>query len=363
MYVRNHYKYKNKLPKHFTKKRPLYLNNVRKPIKAMWPVKTLIAVSLLLTLILVVPTIVVIPFIKQQDPIQAVTEKLNNTSEENVDEEETITVAVNRTKTEETDQVPLETYVVRVVASEMPTDFELEALKAQGLAARTYIVNHLMYQEDENISDGELDQVYKDETELRELWGEKYYANMEKITEAVLATEGLIITYNDKPITAAYFSTSNGYTENSGEYWEHSLPYLKSVSSPWDEDSPKFLEQTIYTIEEVESLLDIDLQDKVEMKLLRTDSGRVAQVIFGNNEFTGREVREKLRLPSSDFSIKRNDEHFVFTTKGYGHGIGMSQYGANGMAQEGKTYEEIIHHYYTDVKIQSISDIGLDLFN
>src|SRR5699024_1238993 len=132
----------------------------------------------------------------------------------------------------------LETYVTRVIASEMPTEFELEALKAQGVVARTYIVSHLLHQEETNISDTTDHQVYRNEEELRELWGDDFQHKMGKLTEAVAATKGEILTYNEWPITASYFSTSNGYTENSEDYWEEDIPYLRSVPSPWDEDSP-----------------------------------------------------------------------------------------------------------------------------
>src|SRR5699024_1617239 len=176
-------------------------------------------------------------------------------------------------------------------------------------AARTYIINHMLNQENTSVSDIESDQVYKDESELREMWGDKFHENMEKLSKAVQATKGKIITYEGKPITAAYFSTSNGFTENSEDYWEHELPYLRSVSSPWDEQSPKFKEQFIFPIGEVEKALDLTINPDSSFHLTRTDSGRVSELTIVGKSFTGREIREKLSLPSSDFSIKKNDDH------------------------------------------------------
>lgn len=353
--MKKSYNYKNKIPKHLTSKGSKNIIIPQKRLKLKWTIPTFITVFLLLLTILVIPTIIVLPFTGKEDSLHAIAEE----NQRLTDEEASITVSVIRSKNKTKETVDLETYVTRVVASEMPTDFEMEALKAQALAARTYIINHMINQENVSISDIETDQVYKDEKELRELWGENYYKNIDKLKEAVLSTEGQIITYENLPITAAYFSTSNGFTEDSEKYWEHELPYLRSVESPWDADSPKFKEQFIFPRTEVGEKLKVTLTKDTPFTIQRTESGRVAEIAIGQTVLTGREVREKLSLPSSDFSIKKNDEHMIFTTKGFGHGIGMSQYGANGMAKEGKSYEEIIHHYYKDVRIQKIEDLSL----
>lgn len=266
-----------------------------------------------------------------------------------------------RQQSKEVTNVPLEEYVIGVVAAEMGANFELEALKAQGIAARTYIVNHLISkanQKDINVSDTTSDQVYKDEEELRKAWGSEYHDKLERLTQAVYATEGKIITYNDAPIFPAYFSTSNGFTENSEEYWDNELPYLRSVKSNWDEESPKFLDQKTYTTDEVALKLNVNLptHENIPMKISRTPSQRVNVLKLGDHSFTGREIREKLNLQSSDFKVEQNNQHLIFTTRGYGHGIGMSQYGANGMAKEGKDYKEIIKYYYKDVEISTLNE-------
>lgn len=320
----------------------------------------IILISSIMFMILAIPTMIVVPFVKPQEPEG---ESINIEWATEEAQDSLFSVAVKRVSAEKVDHVPLETYVTRVIASEMPADFEMEALKAQGIAARTYIVNHLMYQSEHDsaeITDTVQHQVYKDEEELRKQWGQKYHENMERLTEAVHATKGQIITYNQQPITPAFFSTSNGYTENAEDYWENALPYLKSVASPWDVESPKYLNQQIFTIAEVEKALGITLpKDRsIDMEITRTESQRVKELHIAGHSFSGREVREKLGLPSSDFTIKQQQQHLVFTTKGYGHGIGMSQYGANGMAKEGKTYEDIIKYYYQGVEIMHVKDVA-----
>jgi len=324
-----------------------------------WKIPSVFFVTTLIMIILVIPTLIVVPF-GEEDQHEAASME---TKEEPVAElaSSPISVSVMRDAYDEVEDVGLEEYVVRVVASEMPAEFETEALKAQALAARTYIVNHKLYTDDAeeyDVTDTVMHQVYKDDYELQKEWGSDYDWKMNKITEAVNATQGEILTYNDAPITPAFFSTSNGYTENSEDYWENELPYLRSVESHWDEDSPKFKDQKTFSIEQLEEALAIELpyNEAFHIEVSRTDSERVGQLVLNGNEISGREVREKLDLQSSDFSIKQRDNHLIFTTKGYGHGIGMSQYGANGMAEEGNSYQDIVKYYYKDIEISTVTD-------
>jgi len=347
--IKNTPKYKT-YPKFVQTKRNFSIKQFFTSVKGL----LLLFVTSLLFVILVIPAFMVSLYQKET------TSRANEVPNEQLDHtpnEDDVTIAVFRTETEQVEEVPLEKYVSQVVASEMPTTFELEALKAQSVAARTYIIDHLLHDQDSEVLDDESDQVYKNEEELRKIWGKNFHENMEKLQQAVQATKGKIITYNNEPITAAYFSTSNGYTENSEDYWEQELPYLRSVESPWDKDSPKFTDQTIYPRNEIESKLGITIPNNAVFEISRTNSNRVAYVTIDKEKFTGREIREKLSLPSSDFTIKQNEDYLIFTTKGFGHGIGMSQYGANGMAKEGKSFEDIIHHYYQDVAIQSVEEL------
>nr|WP_241211391.1 stage II sporulation protein D [Amphibacillus jilinensis] len=326
-------------------------HNVFKPI--------LIVLMILIIVALGLPSSIVLLSSKEPLPSQTLVD--DQSIEHDLNEESVITVNVERSETDQVESVPLEQYVISVVASEMPADFELEALKAQALAARTYIVQYLMatgsLDSDKTITDTVQHQVYRSEEELKALWGADFNWKYEKISEAVTVTTGEILTYNDALITPAFFSTSNGKTENAQDYWENELPYLISVDSEWDKDSPRFLDQKSIPIDEVEQSLGITIHEIVSSpRMTYTESDRVQTVELGGQVFTGREIREKLDLKSTDFTIEQKDDHLVFTTKGFGHGVGMSQYGANGMAKEGKDYSDIVLHYYQGVDISMITE-------
>lgn len=321
-----------------------------------YPFPIILTLFCLTLFILVVPSIIVLTLGAGPSGTKEASEE-----EMALTDEESISVAVMRTKADVVEDVPLENYIVGVVAAEMPVDFELEALKAQALAARTYTVSHLMGNNKEtnyDITDTIQHQVYKNDKELQKQWGSAYEKNMEKIRSAVKATEGEILTYNEEPIMPAFFSMSNGYTENSEDYWENELPYLRSVESPWELENPKLTAQETFSVEELEKLLEISIADKAstDIVLSRKPSKRVEQLTIEDNSFTGREIRDKLGLRSSDFSVTQKNDHFIFTTKGNGHGVGMSQFGADGMAKEGKSYQDIVKYYYQGIEISNIDE-------
>lgn len=313
----------------------------------------------LFIIILLIPTLLVTPFMDQSKGKlgEELTVAKGNVP---VLAESPVDVPVYRSQAQQIENIPLEEYVIGVVASEMPAEFETEALKAQALAARTYITKQLMNEKTYGapagsvVTDTTMHQVYKNQEELKKQWGNDYTAKLNKITEAVAATQGKILTYDQKPIDASFFSTSNGYTENSEAYWKEAIPYLKSVNSTWDEKSPKFYDQKIITIKEFEQTLGVKIDTSKEtvgtIKEL-TPGKRVAKVEISGKEFTGRQIREKLELKSSDFTWKIKGNSIVIETEGFGHGVGMSQYGANFMAEAGKTYDEILSHYYQGIEI------------
>ncbi|SDI03839.1 stage II sporulation protein D [Alteribacillus persepolensis] len=328
--------------------------------------KKWIFMSLLLICLFFLVPIVFVMLPEEKNPLDSLTTGEKDvskplTKEETSSSADPISVSVFRSETEAVEEIGLEEYVAGVVASEMPAEFEMEALKAQALTARTYIARQLLSPTDIDlpgdavVTDTQMHQVYKSEEELREQWGDDFQWKMNRIQEAVLATQGQVLTYEGEPITAAFFSTSNGYTENAEDYWENPVPYLQSVESPWDQASPKYTSDNVLQEADVERLLGVSVAAGEEARIIsRTESGRVQEVELGGKTFSGREVREKLELPSSDFEIARRDNEFVFTTKGYGHGIGMSQYGAEGMAQEGMNYQDIVRHYYQGVNISTL---------
>lgn len=291
------------------------------------------------------------------------------------------TVRVYLSDTRQVESIALEQYVRGVLAAEMPSSFELEALKAQAIAARTYIMRRLLAQdtsgapEGADVTDTVSHQAYKPLAEMKRLPKEA----AAKLNRAVEETQDQIITYEGKPIMAAFFSTSNGYTENSEDYWGNPVPYLKSVASPWDERvAPRFAESTTYKVDALLSELGVSAQAlklqsgggtssksgsvqaiRNQLRILsRTAGKRVGQVQVGTEQFTGREIREKLRLRSSAFDWSMVDGNLVITTYGFGHGVGMSQYGAQGMAKEGATAEQIVKYYYKGVKVDKASKLA-----
>ncbi|MRX74133.1 stage II sporulation protein D [Bacillus lacus] len=316
----------------------------------------------LFIIILMIPTLMVAPFMDRAKG--ELGEDLRQTEEAEeaaapVTAEPDIAVAVYRANQKKVENVPLQEYLIGVVSSEMSPDFEQEALKAQALAARTYIVKMLMSDKSPSTPEGSVvtdtisHQVYKSQEELKRIWGHNYEHNLAKVRSAVEATAGQILTFENQPINAQFFSTSNGYTENSEDYWANPFPYLKSVESPWDEKSPKFFDQKVVSIAEFEQKLGVKIgnAEEVGRVLERTPGKKVGVVEIGGKKLTGREVREKLDLRSTDFTWNLKGNSVVISTKGYGHGVGMSQYGANFMAQEGKNYGEIVTHYYQGTQV------------
>jgi stage II sporulation protein D len=275
-------------------------------------------------------------------------------------------------------RVPLEQYIGGVVAAEMPINFELEALKAQAIAARTYIVRRIVNHDRSGIpvmgaevTDTVTHQAYLTEQQLQKSWGERNFAaNMEKINQAVNETRGLIITYANEPINATYFSTSNGYTENSEDYWGVYEPYLRSVASPWDRKiSPSFTKITQMPVQQfllklglansktTNKAIPVSLSMQVNSNVQISKGQRIASISISGKQFTGKEIRERLALASSSFTWQRKGNNIEIKTQGSGHGVGMSQWGANGMAQDGKAASDILQYYYKGIKIQSAQNL------
>lgn len=272
-------------------------------------------------------------------------------------------------KTGKTQKMNIEEYLYGVLSGEMPSDFDIEALKAQAVAARTYV----LYNQENGASkhkgsavctDYTHCQEYKTEEELKESKGEDWIKNSyPKIKQAINETKGHIITYDGKPILPLYFSTSSGKTENSEEVFSAEYPYLRSVDSPYDKYAPKYVSTLKITNKDFVFKLkntysDINISENnlsSQIKIVsRSDGGAVNKIKLGNKELTGRDIRNILNLNSANFEIKFDDNTLDFVVKGYGHGVGMSQWGAEGMAQDGYKYYEILSHYYKDTKIEDI---------
>lgn len=327
--------------------------------------RLLVIGTILCSIILVLPAMLVVFFSNGEKHVEPTTAEMKGETPLSTQEQtlgEDVSVAVYRSQKNEIETIGLEEYVIGVVSSEMPVSFELEALKAQALAARTFIVKQMLIPSDIVLPEGAMvtdtinHQVYQSKEELKQRWGAEYDWKIKRVEEAVRATAGQILTYGGQPITASFFSTSNGFTENSEDYWQNEIPYLRSVESRWDEMSPRFTSSVTFSISELENKLNVSLPNTGAIGEIteRTESNRVAKVRIGGKEFTGRQIREKLDLDSTDFQLRRQGNQIVIETKGWGHGVGMSQYGADGMAKEGYSYKDIISHYYKGVSLSHI---------
>ena len=252
----------------------------------------------------------------------------------------------------------LEDYIIGVVAGEMPASFMEEALKAQAVASRTYVLFKRV--EDEEIisvKNGTSAQVYIDEEQMRDKWGSDFQKYYDKIKKAVLETKGEIITYEGNIIEAFYFAMSSGNTNDSKSVFGEARDYLQSVSSDYDnEELNGFLKEVSFTKRDFREKLGIDCDEPNILGLRRNEAGYVDTIEICSKEFKGTEVRTKLGLRSSNFEISIGEDVRV-NTYGYGHGVGMSQYGANGYALHGYTYEDIIKHYYSGVEIKNLKSV------
>ncbi len=273
-------------------------------------------------------------------------------------------------------EIDLEEYIKSVVAGEMPGEFEEEALKAQAVAARTYAMSRMkLYGESGHpdhpqapLCDGVHCQVYISYEKLKDIktseWILKYWG---KISKAVESTRGQVMIYQEELVDQPLFhSTSGGKTENSEDVFITAVPYLRSVESPFEHEAPYFNDSATISLNEFRSQvaakyknLSIDLNNvENSVKILEHSSGgRVSKMQVGNLILSGRDVREMLGLRSANFTVEVNGDKITFKTTGYGHGVGMSQWGANGMAGNGADYTEILKHFYQGVEIRKISQL------
>ena len=268
-------------------------------------------------------------------------------------------VRVYRNDSKKIENIPLEEYVMGVVAGEMPASFELEALKAQAVASRSYVMYQMVKNKnkDYDVIDTILNQVYLYSNKKKKKWGSKYEQYLGKIKEAVTETAYEYVIYDGKIAETLFFSTSTGYTENSEEIFVSKVPYLRSVESKWDNISPVFNEENKYQLDKFLKQLNLKVSDQLNVKITsKTKGGRIKKIVINEKEFTGDEIVKKFNLRSTCFEIELIDNYVYITTKGYGHGVGMSQYGAQGMALAGYTYDEIIKNYKIKIKIKKIKN-------
>ncbi|MBR0081244.1 MAG: stage II sporulation protein D [Clostridia bacterium] len=258
-----------------------------------------------------------------------------------------------------------EKYIIGVVGAEMPTTYAPEALKAQAVAARTYALRKILrgrcasHPEAAICTDSKCCQAYISDERMNERWGDAAGMKYNLLAEAVMSTAGEVLCYNGEVIDAMFHACSGGMTENSENVYSNALPYLRGVESPY-EDPMRTQTVTVTFAEAVERINAVypeagvteeTIGDAIEI-LAVYPSGRVKTVRLGRIEIVGKKLRTVFDLESAMYTMEKTETGFVFSVKGYGHGVGMSQNGANGMAQRGATYEEILKHYYTGVTIE-----------
>lgn len=259
-------------------------------------------------------------------------------------------------------KMDLEDYIFCVVSAEMPASYSEEALKAQAIAARTYTCYKASHGGCGKCSGADICgvsghcQAFASEETLRERWNDDFENFSKKIRAAVTETTGLVLIYDGKLINALYHATSSGSTENVEDVYSVALPYLISVSTPEsDVSSVRSYSKNEITDIMTKNYKGFKLKDiKKEIYIKeRNASGRVSSLQIGNIKISGKTARKLFSLKSTDFNIKVG-EKVVFSVQGYGHGVGMSQKGADTLAKEGKTYEEILLHYYTGAEISPL---------
>lgn len=287
-----------------------------------------------------------------------------STEENDFEEEKLKVLDITTGKVEEISSFE---YVVGAVAAQMPAAFEPEALKAQAVAAYTYAVRQR--EKAKTAPDKELCgayfsndtkkyQAYFTVSQQKHFYGDNYEDYREKLEKAVSEVKGQYMTYDGEPIIAAFHSLSTGMTESAANVWGSDIPYLVPVESKYDNTAPKYTMEFEFTTAEmkkaISSLDDITPSDKPEEwfgEPRKSDSGTVLSIDVCGKCYTGQQIRAALELCSAAFDIEFNDG-FVVTARGSGHGVGMSQFGANELAKTGKTYEEILKHYYKGVEIE-----------
>ena len=265
-------------------------------------------------------------------------------------------------------EMPLEEYLYGVVAAEMPAAYESQALMAQAVAARTYAwrkkqTGGCARTGADICTDSSCCQAYRTQEQRAQGWGSSAETYEQKLRNAVDTTAGEILTYEGQPITAVFHAISGGHTEDVQAVWGGDLPYLKGVESEGEEFATKYAStvsvegtEFIRKIQALEpSIGQLQLPDCLG-KIVRTQNDRVDTMTVGGIAFSGAEIRTAFGLNSTNFTVTYQSGCVVFSVKGYGHGVGMSQAGANAMAQNGADYREILTHYYTGVEIQQLEE-------
>lgn len=325
--------------------------------------------SLLILLLMIVAPMLVIKSMPAKANSEEVIPPTINEENKSITLDGNQTIRVYITKEDRIEEVPIEEYVKSVVSGEMPAIFNEEALKAQSVAARTYIASKRLrpcnIAKGGDVCDTTHCQVYISKENRLEKWESNANENWDKISKAVDDTKGKVLTYNNELVLyPQFFSTSSGMTENAVDVFSNDVPYLVSTDSKGEEVAPKYESESSVNISEFvdkinekypEAGLTIDsLQGNIEI-ISKSDAGGIKEIRFGKTKVKGLDFRLAFGLSSTNFEYNISNEEIIFKCKGYGHGVGMSQWGANVMAKNGSSYEEILKHYYTGVDTKNLT--------
>lgn len=271
------------------------------------------------------------------------------------------TVALYRHKTQTVEQIPLRDYLWGVLAGEMPASYPEEALKAQAVASYSYLLhrkNSIAEHPDSDfghpgdVCDNPAHcKAYRSPTEAAEAWGTDWLEVSEpRLSQAVRAVLGKAVLYEGKPANTVFHAISGGKTESAADTWGAEIPYLIPVDSHWDQEASGFESTAAFSIAQFKEKLDLKEIDLGTIQ--KTEGGSVASVMIGGKTFTGRQIRETFGLRSTRFTLKLTETEAVFTVSGYGHQVGMSQYGASVLANNGYSYREILAYYYPNTTVE-----------
>ncbi|MDD5836124.1 MAG: stage II sporulation protein D [bacterium] len=261
-------------------------------------------------------------------------------------------ILINFSYNNETISLPIEEYLIGVLGAESPASFNIEALKAQAVASRTFA----LYQQEKRgyVTTG--DQAFATEEELKTKWQTKYDEYYNKIKAAITSTQNEVLYYDNKLIKAYFYAMSNGYTTTSLAVFNEELPYLNIIIPTLDNSNTNNFEVT-KTISKTQFCEKLALDcNKLNISTPKRDeSNRVTMITINNREYTGLNLRQQFNLRSTDFTLQEDQDNIIITTKGYGHGVGMSQYGANAMAKNGASYQDILQFYYQGTEIKKFN--------
>ena len=312
-------------------------------------------------LVCVVPSVLMSFFNLKDRTDQPPSQSITNTTvpTEPVEEKtENAPISVKVLKGNEIEEMSLEAYVLCVVLGEMPAEFDIEALKAQAVVARTYTCKKMNNPKHDNAdvcTDSGCCQAYMDETVYLLSGGSD--KNFKKIRSAVESTAGEVLKYDGELIEATYFSCSGGKTEDAAAVWGADIPYLQAVDSPGEEKATHFTDTVRFSVKEFSNRLGQSFSGnpgKWIEHISYTEGSGVSSIVLQGTTYSGTQIRQKLGLRSTAFVMTITGDTVTITTKGFGHRVGMSQYGAEAMAVQGSDYRQILAHYYTDTTLSTL---------